>query len=147
MYPFASSLIGRACDPYRQGSHHWARGVKRSHCRLESCLLTLFTPAEQILLGNVAVLEDQFSGLRGAQSHLLLDAPDSKARRPPGDDKWADALSPQAFIDRSKGDDQVGARSVSDIVLVAVDYPLVAIQNGCSGHARYIRTNTGLCQR
>src|SRR5260370_37944514 len=102
VYPLRGSLIGRSCNTNRQCPHHRARSIERSHRSLKTGLLTTLTSAKQVILRNAAILEDQFSSLRSPQTHLLFDAPNNQAGRPLGDDKRANALSTQAFIDHGK---------------------------------------------
>src|ERR1700726_2394274 len=99
-----------------------------------------------MIFGDAAILVDEFRRLRGTQAHFFFDAPDDKAGCAFGYDERADAFTAQVFVNGGEGDDNVGSRTVGDIVLVTIDNPLVAVEDGGGGHPGYVGANAGFGQ-
>src|SRR5207248_677071 len=98
------------------------RAVERGECDLEAVALL----AEQVLGGNLAVLQHQFAGLRAANAHLVLDLAQLESGAVALDHEGADAACAPALLgDREDGVDMRDA-SVGDEVLHAVEEVRVA---------------------
>src|SRR5439155_16726892 len=84
--------------------------------------------AEHVLLGDLAVLEDQLAGLGATQAHLLVDPADAEPLEALLDDERGDPAA-RAFgaVVRRVDDDHVGDRAVGDPDLGAGEQPPAAV--------------------
>jgi hypothetical protein len=90
--------------------------------------------AQQVLLGNLDVLEGDLRRVGCALAELVLLLGDGHSGRVPGDDEGGDALV--ALVRIGLGVDRVptGMRAVGDEDLRPVDHVLVALLDGASAH-------------
>src|SRR5713226_959463 len=128
----------------RRSAIHDARQTRKraiSIFCLNSSLLAAFTTTEHVILRYATILKDQFGSLGSTQAHLLFNAPGDQAGCPFRYDKWTNTFPTQALINRSEGHDQIGTCTISDVVFMAIDDPLVTIQDGGGRHTRHVGAN------
>ena len=116
--------------------------VERVHGNLEA--LALF--AEQILLRNDAVLENQLSRGGTADAHLLFLGADAEAREILLHNESGDSARTLGLVGHGKNDVGVSLAAVRDEDLAAVEDIVVALQNSLRLLAGSIRARVRLSQ-
>src|SRR5215831_16174064 len=133
-------LVGGARDAERQGADADAAAVERAHELAEAGAFA----AQDVVLGDDAILEVQLDRVGGAQAHLVLALPHVESRRALLDEKRRDARRALAAIGARGEHDHAGHRAVRDVDLGAIHPPAVLLTHGSGLRAGSVRARVGL---
>src|SRR5262245_23030671 len=102
--------------------------------------------ADQILLGNPAILEDHRGGLRGAHAELVLLLAGDETFGPSLDDEGADAARTHLAVGDRDHYADVGGNAVRDEILRPINNPASVAARGDRLHTRSVGAGSGLGQ-
>ncbi len=99
--------------------------------------------AEQVFHGDLAVLENHFRGIAGAQAEFVFLLPRTEALGSLLDHERRKSVRVRRFIRHGDDDHHVGVMSVGDERLAAVQHPLIALADGRAARASGVGAGTG----
>src|SRR5215471_16588419 len=99
---------------------------------------------EQVLRGNVAILEHQLRGFARPQAHLLFDLAAHESGRSFLDHERTMPGSPERGIHGCKNHHPVGLPAVGDEALASMEHPLGAVLATGRSDARDVAAGAGL---
>jgi hypothetical protein len=92
--------------------------------------------------GDAAILEQEYCGVGGLDAQLVLETSNAQARCVTRNDERLDGRSTLRLVDRRPHDDVRRTLTGGDEDLLAVENPLVAVENGGGGHCGGVGTET-----
>src|SRR6185437_2446789 len=110
-----------ACDADGHPGHEWTRVVEGLHDPGEAALGGDLRTAQEVPLGNAAVLEDEVGRIRGADAQLVLEPVELEAWVVTLDHEALDGGPALLAVKRRPDDDQLGAVARGDEDLLAVE--------------------------
>ena len=117
-----------------------ARVVERPHRAGEALLRVDLGAAEEVLLRDPAVVEDEGGGVGGADAELVLEPIELQARVRALDDERLDRRAALLGVEARPDDDEVGPLAGGDVDLLAVEDVVVAVERRRSSGSRPSRT-------
>src|SRR4051812_22869135 len=88
--------------------------------------------AQQILLGNAAILEHDCRRVAGPQSEFVLFLSGEKTGSALFEDESGNAVSSSRLVGDGHSDANIAIRTVGGKRLLAVQNPMIAVEPGCS---------------
>ena len=143
----ARALEARPRHADRHPGHQWAGVVERLHYARKALLGLDVGAAEQVLLGDAAVLEAEVGRVGRADPELVLEPVELQAGVVALDHERLDRGTSLLGIERRPHHDQVGAVTGGDEDLLAVEDILVAVESGGRADRGGVRSRVGLGDR
>ena len=134
---------GRLHDAERSGRQDGALVVEAAHQHIDA----LAEGTQHVLLGNLAILENQLAGRRAAHAHLVELLRHLEALAVGLDDEGRDAARAGGGIGLGVDDDHLGVGAVGDPHLRAIQHVAVALLVGTQLHRNDVRARTRLAHR
>ena len=141
----ASALETGARHPDRHAGDERARVVERLHDPGEAALQA--AAAEQVVLGDPAVLEAEVRGVGRTDTELVLESIEDQTRVVALDHERLDRGAALLAIERGPDHDQLGPVAGGHEDLLAVQHVLVALERCGRPDRRGVRSGLGLGDR
>ncbi len=135
-------LVGALRHAQAEGRNRDAAAIQRAHSIDEA--VALF--AQQVLRRNLAVFEDQFRGVAGAQAELVFFLAGAESFGALFHHECRQSVGVRGLVGHGDHHRHVGVVSVGDEGLGAVEHPLVASAYRRAARAARIRTRARLRQ-